>query len=474
MSVQTTNLLEIKQSKSRVVWMLAWPAIIEQILLSLVNYIDTAMVGALGPDATASVGINSTVGWLIMSIMSIFATGFSILVAQNIGANQMEKAKETVRQALLTVAMMATLIFIVAVALAGKIPLWMGLDPRLVPTAASYLRILLIGIPFHFFSFVCSSILRSAGDTKSPMVFNALSNVINVCLNYLFIYPSRQISVFGANINMWGAGWGVPGAAVGSTISMIFTGVSLTLLLFYKKYPLKLSFKDKFKLKSQEVKSALKIGVPAGVERIIITLGQITSTRIVATLGTTSIAAHTLANTAESMCYMPAAGFQHAATTLVAQSHGARRDDDAYGFGMRATMIGIYAMIAFGAALFVFAPFIMSIFTPDGEVVRLGSNVLRIVAFAQPMSATGGTLSGALRGVGEIKYPFAVGLIGMWAIRIPLAVVAIFGFKQGFEAIWVAMTIDLIVRGILFLHRFMKKGWWRAQEGPTTEQEMQS
>lgn len=472
MNTKTANLLDIKASKTRVVWMLAWPAIIEQVLLSLVNYIDTAMVGALGPDATAAVGINSAPAMLVMSIMSIIATGFSILVAQNIGARKIEEARENVRQSIFSIVLVSSAMLLICFPLTAHIPLWMGIEPRLAPDAVAYLRIMMFALPFQFCSFVFSSILRGAGDTRSPMILNACSNLINVVLNYLFIYPTREITFFGNKFTMFGAGWGVAGAAWGSAISMAITGTALAIMMFRKNYELKLSIKDKFKFSGAQFKEAMGIGVPAGFERITVTLGQIASTRIIATLGTTAIAAHTLANTAESMCYLPAAGFGNAATTLVAQSHGASRDDDAYGFGMKATMLGIYSMVVFGIALFVFAPTIMSLFTPDQEVIRIGSTLLRIVAFAQPMSATGGTLSGALRGVNDVKFPFFVGILGMWGIRIPLATVAILFMGYGVEALWLVMTIDLIVRGALSFIRFRKKKWWRAQVTPTTEENL--
>lgn len=459
MAVKTSDVLSLSQSKNRTIWMLAWPAIIEQVLFTMVNYIDTAMVGSLGPDATAAVGINSSPTWIIFAVMSVVAIGYSILIAQKIGAKEIENAKELIRQTFFPIIAFSIFFLFVGWFLAPHIPLWMGIEQRIAPMASGYLTIMIFAIPFQFCSFVFSSILRSAGDTVSPMILNICTNVMNVILNSLFIFKAGEINLFG--ISLPGLGWGVKGAATASAISIVTTGTVLTLLMFLKNYDLKISLKDKFQFDYSTFKSAMKIGIPAGFERMTVTLGQVAQTRIVASLGTASLAAHTLANTAESMCYLPAVGFQHAATTLVSQSMGAEKHKDAYQYGIKATKMGIYSMLVLGTLLFVFSKNLISLFTPSAEVIMLGATILKIVAFAQPMSATSSILSGALRGVGETKYPFVVSVIGMWGIRIPLSIISVYIFGFGINALWVAMTLDLITRGVLTLLRFRQRNWYQ-------------
>lgn len=461
MAVKTSEVLSLSGSKYKTIWLLAWPAIIEQILFTMVNYVDTAMVGSLGPDATAAVGINSAPTWLIFSFMSVIAIGYSILIAKKIGAKETQQAKELIRQVFFPIAVFSLFFLLIGFFLAPYIPLWMGIEKGIAPIATGYLSIMVLAIPFQFCSFVFSSILRSAGDTLSPMVLNIGTNLLNVTLNFLFIFQTRTIIIFGNEFTVWGAGLGVKGAAIASAISITVTGITLTSLIFLKNYDLKISLKDKFSFDKIAFQKAMKIGIPAGFERMTLTLGQVTLTRIVASLGTASLAAHTLANTAESMCYLPAVGFQHAATTLVSQSIGAGKKEDAYEYGMKAVKIGIGCMVVLGSLLFVFSNQLISFFTPNLQVIVLGGIILKIVAFAQPMSATSSILSGALRGVGETKYPFFISVVGMWCIRIPLSLVSVFIFGFGIEALWAVMTLDLITRGVLAILRFRQRNWYQ-------------
>ncbi|HKM28356.1 MAG TPA: MATE family efflux transporter, partial [Anaerovoracaceae bacterium] len=203
------NPLDNSISQRRIVLIMAWPVIVEQILQTLVNYIDTAMVGSLGVEATASVSINTTLIWLINGIIMGLSTGFSVPIAQAVGEGNQEKAKAIIRQAvigMLAFGACATLIIeCICVPFHAHI---MGAEEAIVAPAQHYLAIIGISIVFEVFLAVSSAIVRGMGNTKTPMFYNILLNCINVAMNFLFIYPTRMMDIFGHSVKIYGFGMG--------------------------------------------------------------------------------------------------------------------------------------------------------------------------------------------------------------------------------------------------------------------------
>ncbi|WP_071428353.1 MATE family efflux transporter [Merdimmobilis hominis] len=443
----------------RTVFLLSWPAILEQILFTAVQYVDTAMVGSLGANATAAVGINTSSIWLIGGLLNAVSTGFAVQVAQYTGAQDMDSARKVVRQAVRFCAFLGILLMGATMLIAPLIPRLMGGAPEILGDAGLYLRIFCMALPFQLFGMVFSAILRCTGDMKTPMVLNALSNLVNILFNTLFIFPTRTVALFGRTFTIWGAGIGVAGAAVGSVIAAIFVGVLMVLTLLHRKGPLQIRLRDCRQDDPFILRRMAGIGIPVFLERGIITMGQLIFTRVVTGLGTVALAAHTLANTAESLSYLPSGGFSYAATTLVGQSVGAKNASRARQYGKIATFMGMGMLTLTGLLLFFFPDKLVGIFSADAAVIALGALCLKIESLAQPLSAAGTIVAGALRGSGDSKWPFYIGFLGMWAVRIPLAFLLTYVFDMGLPGIWTAMCVDINVRGIISLHRFFRSDW---------------
>lgn len=439
------------------VMFLAWPAIVEQIMITAVQYIDTAMVGSLGADATAAVGLTSSTMWLFWGLLAAAAAGFSVQVAQHLGAKNGNAAKRVTAQSLKFTVLFGLFIAAVGFALSFPLPYLLGAEGEVAAQAGVYFRIMAFGMPFTLGVNMASSLLRCAGDTKIPMVLNTAMNVLNMVFNFLLIYPTRKIDLFGVSFTMWGANWGVAGAAIASVAATVIVCVIFMVLIFYKNSPIRLTRRDSFGFEASCLRAAVRLGVPIALERVTMTSAQILITAVIAKIGTVAVATNHLAVTAESLSYAPAYGVAAAATTLVGQAIGANKKDLAMRFAKMTTFIGIGMMTFGGVILFVFATPLIRIFSSDPEVIALGTQVLRIVAFAEPLFGASIVAAGALRGAGDSKAPFLLSLATMWGVRITLSFAL--ASSMGLNGVWLAMTIELVARGLVFLVRMYRGKW---------------
>lgn len=456
---RTVDVLDESTHPTRIIWQLAWPTVLEQFLIMIVQYVDTAMVGSLGKNATAAIAVTASFTWLMGGIFAGISLGFGVPVGRYIGAGKPEKAKAVVRQSVIAIFLLGAVATLIMQLLAPHLPVWLGAEEAIRADASAYISIVSAAYLFSLSINICSNILRCAGDTRTPLVFNIATNVINVVLNTLLIFPTRTVSLFGLSFTMWGAGWGVRGAAIATAIATAFSGIMLLTALFRPAFPVFIRIRDKFRFDKAIFADMVRLGSPVTFERVTISLGQVLLTAMVTAIGTAELAAHSLATTAESITYMPAFGFSAAATTLVAQSLGAERPQLAKRFGRYCILGAVIFMSAMGVVLFLGGQFLVSLFTPDVDVAALGGAVLRIEALAQPFFALSMVVCGVMRGARQTKITFVIAVIGMWAVRIPLAFLLLRTTQLGLACAWIAMASDLFVRGLIALF-YYRKGTW--------------
>jgi len=455
-----SSLLDPSQTPARTIWLLAWPVILDQSFQTMVHYVDSAMVGSLGAVATAAVAANSSTIWLVNGMMYAFGAAFAVLAARQIGAGNNTAVQHTVRQALLAVAGFSVVVTTLMLSIARTLPVWIGVEDQVVPVAGTYMSIIALAYPFTILFAYMANLIRSSGDTRSPLIANIITNVANIVANYLLIFPTRQVSLFGWGFLMPGAGLGVKGAAIGTAGATALSALILFGVLVLKDSPLRTPFRGvSWKVDWSVMRQVFRLGTPLALERATLSIGQIILTVLVTRIGTVSLAAHHLAITAESITYMPVSGFSLAATTLVAQSLGAQKREMALDFAKRSLRWGVLLMSGTGLLMYIFSRQLMAFFSPDLAVIELGSRVLRIEAFAEPFFALSIVISGILRGAGDTKWPFINSLIGMWIVRLIPASILILGFGFGLEAAWGCMVADLVVRGLLNYHRYRKGTW---------------
>ncbi len=436
---------------------LSVPIILAEISSTVMSYVDSAMVGSLGAAATASVGLVASSTWLFNGMGMCMVTGFSIQIAQLIGAGRLRQVQSVMRQAMMVAVGVGLLFAALAVGISGVLPVWLGGEPDVCAGSSRYFFIYGCGLPVVLLRQAGGSMLQCSGDMRTPSALNILMCCMNVVFNSLFIFPTRTVTLLGADLTFFGAGIGVAGAALGTVVSEIVTTILMMYFVCLRSPVLRLEKGVPWRLERKCMTTTIRLAIPIALERVTTSLAQIAGTRIVAPLGTTAVAANALAVTAEGFCYMPGYGMAAAATTLVGQSIGAERRDQAKRFAWLSVGLGVSVMTGTGILMYIAAPWIFSMLTPDGAVQTLGAAVLRIEAFAEPLFAASIVAAGALRGAGDTLIPSIIELGSMWGVRITLALLLV--GPLGLHGVWIAMCVELCVRGLLFLLRMLRGRW---------------
>lgn len=439
---------------------LSIPAMLAMLSTIVMQYIDASMVGRLGADDAASIGLVSTSLWLFGGICSSAATGFSVQVAHCIGANDFSGARSILRQSLVACLSFGALITLIGVSLSSYLPVWLGGNAAIVGNSSKYFLIFMLGIPFLIIEFLAGGMLRCSGNMRIPSMLNVLMCVLDVIFNFLFIFPSHNLHVFGVPVTILGLGLGVVGAAMGTILAEVVVCLMMVYYLLVRSNELNLmQDSGSYRPKRACLKKAFNIGFPIGLQHVVMNAAMVVITAIVAPLGSIAIAANSFAVTAESLCYMPGYGIEEAATTLVGQSAGARRRDLMRRFANITVSMGMLIMGIMGVLLYISAPLMMEIMTPVQEIVSLGAQVLRIEAFAEPLFAASIVCYGVMVGAGDTLVPCWMNIFSIWAVRLTLAFVLV--GSMGLIGVWIAMCVELCFRGIIFLVRMHGERWMK-------------
>ena len=442
----------------RMVVTLSIPAMVAQLAGIIMEFIDASMVGSLGANASASIALVSTSTWLFWGLCSACSVGFSVQVAHLLGAGDREGARSVLRQGLVATGLFSILLALIAGVISFRLPAWLGGDVAIQRDSTLYFLIFACTLPVYQMSMLSGGMLRSSGNMVVPGTMGVVMCVLDVVFNFFLIFPTRGVSILGTQVTLPGAGLGVEGAAIGTGCAELVATAVLLWYMYARSSELSLKGRPgSYRLKGRTLMRALRIGMPMGLERFITSAAQITLTIIVAPLGTLAIAANGFAITAESLCYMPGYGIGDAAQTLVGQSLGADKPRLARRFGYMTAGIGITVMGLLGALLYFIAPYVIGIMTPVEEIVSLGASALRIECFAEPMFAAAIVCYGVFVGAGDTVVPCCINLGCMWVVRIVLA--ALLAPVWGLNGVWLAMCIELNVRGIIFLIRLRGRAW---------------
>ena len=436
---------------------LAWPTMLEQLMQTAVQYIDTAMVGSLGTHATAAVGATTTVNWLVGSTISALGVGFLSFIARAYGAGDKKAASKAVSQAVIVAFIAGTFFTALTLGLSGLVPVWMQVDPAIQDLASKYFFILYLPMLPRTATIIFGTALRAAGDTKTPMKVGVWVNVINVCLNFLLIYPTRPLTVLGLTFTMPGAGMGVLGAAAASAIAFAYGGIRITMVLW--KHPMISPRGASFKPDMAILKPCMKIALPNMLQRFGTSLGYVAFAAMINSLGEVATAAHTIANTVESAFYIPGYGMQTAAATLAGNAYGAQDKDRMNELARMFLPLEIGLMILSGGALFLLAPPLAGIFSDSADVMALAVTVLRMVALSEPFYGFSIIVEGMMFGVGNTKQPFLFNILGMWVVRIVGTFICTQLLSFGLISAWACMIAHNLLLFGLFFWCYVTKKW---------------
>lgn len=436
----------VRSEKLNLIVGLSIPSMLAQISTVMMFFIDASMVGHLGAEASASIGLIESTTWLVGSLLSAAATGFSVQVAHFIGANDFVKARQVFRHALICGLAFSVFLSLIGVGIHSHLPYWLGGGADIASASSGYFLIYSLVLPFVYLYHTSEMMLKSAGNMHTPSVMAVLVCICDVIFNYIFIYICK---------------FGVVGAAMGTALAYICISLPNLYLSACKNRMLNLRQDHvRFHWVKEYVQRACKISIPIAIQNILMSGAQIVSTMIVAPLGNIAIAAHSFAITAESLCYMPGYGIGDAATTLVGQTHGVGRIDLCKNFAYMTVGLGMLVMALMGVIMYVFAPEMIGVLSPVEAIRQLGTTCLRIEAFAEPFFAASIVTYCVCVGAGDTFKPAAINLGTMWLVRLTLA----YGLSKsyGLEGVWIAMATELTFRGVLFLIRLFRGSWMKS------------
>ena len=425
----------------RLVWQLSLPAILTQITTIAMQYIDSAMVGALGADASAAIGLVASSTWLFGGVTTAVSAGFSVQVAHRIGAGEDAEARTVVRHGL---AAALTLLALLGLGICRQLPCWLGGGAEICADASAYFLTFSLMLPFSQLNSLTAGFLQCAGDMVTPSVLNAVMCGLDVVCNALLI-PH----------------FGVLGAGMGTALACALVSLAMAWCCCVRNAQLRLRRGEAHAFRPEILKKAFRIGAPVAVQEIAMNGAMVASTMILAPLGAAAIAANSFAVTAESLCYMPGYGVGSAATTLVGRSVGAGDAVQARRYGNICTALGGALMGCTGLLMMIFCPFVFWLLTPVAEVRTLAAQVLRIGLLAEPLFGVSIAAAGALRGAGDTLVPSLLNLGSIWIVRLGLSLLLV--GKLGLRGMWIAMAIELCVRGTLMLWRQKTSKFYETQ-----------
>lgn len=408
---------------------LAFPIVMEEILSTLLQYVDTAMVGRLGAEATAAVSLTSTVNWLIYSLFSSFAIAVVAIISTALGAEDKKKIALSSSSAFTSALILGIVFSFAAVMLSPYIPKWMNASPSIEESASSYFRIISLAIPFRAIIITGSAAMRAVKDSRTPLFISLSANLMNIVLNYLLIYT------FDLKVD---------GAAVATLISYFLA--SLLMVMIWRRKEL-IAFSS-LKIDENFIKEAGDIALPAALTNTTSCLGHIVFASLVSSMGTVLFAAHSIALSAETIFYVPGYGLRSATQTMIGISVGKKDKTLFIEIEKEAVILTTAMMAVTGLMLYFSARMVMSFFTPDRTVIEEGSRILRLIAFTEPLFGLMIVSEGIYYGLGETKYPFIVETIGAWGIRILFSTILIKAFNTSLTGVWLCMAADNTFRAL--------------------------
>lgn len=444
------------QMRRRVV-MMAWPAMIDGLLITAVQVVDTFLVSRIGDEAVAGVGTAVQLVFVMIVLLTAVSVGCSVLVSQAVGARDSGKASSIAKQSITAGTILAIPLTVFGFVFASDLVGLFGVSPGVAAIAEDYWRVMALSLVVFVNSFAVAGILRGMGDTRTPMYGNLLANVVNAVVAYGLIFGELGFPEIGVVGSAWGALAGRVLAVALMAAVLVFRGKIVSLAGRSGWWPTMPTLRD-----------VGRIGVPSAVEQFSTSIAFAVMTATVAVLGTEALAAHRITFNALSLSFMPALGMAMAATALVGQSTGAKDPASARRAARISASYAAIWMSMIGVVYFALGPQIMGFFSNDPDVIAQGGDSLRMLAFSQPFWGWMLVYSGAMRGIGNSRYPMLVNSLTIW-LAVTLGFVAIRGFDLGLGVVWGAFLLVSPWTILLLKRRLMSDPLMSAGDREPTE-----
>lgn len=462
---------EKQESSARIVWTLAWPAVALNSLQVVNTLLDRSFIGQLPTSSMTAHGASLNVMFFMFSVAMAIATGATAIVSRAYGARDRDQVREASKQSL-NIAWIAGLVIAgITVAFGPKLGhlVLPAKDTEALQEMSKFIVMYGCGLPAIFVIQSLAASLRGIGDTKSPMVISGVQILMHICLNYVFIFKDHSLGP----IRFTGLGMGLPGA--GAALSLSAWIAAIAYILYCGKTPLGSLWRLGLPAWPWVTRLA-KIATPAAGYSILRVLSMTAFTIILAHVpnGSTAIAAMSIGFAVESIMFMPPFGLSVAAGALIGQSLGMEDPDRAERLGWTAAHHGALVTFALSLPIFIFAPELAGVMVGHKEVlVRESADMLRLLCLTEVGFAYAVVLLGALQGAGDTRTPFWISVVGLWGVRVPMAVLLTFapgdvlfgsltmpfGFGMGSHGAWIAMSATQAVQGIMGIVSFRRGRW---------------
>ncbi len=410
---------------------LAMPAILQQLLSSVLQYVDTAMVGHLGEAATAAVSTSTSVNWLVHSLPYGFTIGILSLISRAYGRGDGLEMKRLAAMGCRVVIFFGAILTAACLAISPFLPIWMQAAPEIRADASSYFFIVSVPLLFFVANSVFAACMQAIKDTRTPMIINVSANVLNVILNWMLIYQFRM---------------GTNGAALATAISTAAGGVGM-FFAFRRKKQLSFPLRDVFRPAMDLFRKVINIALPVMGTSIISCMGYIVFAGMVSGMGVTIFAAHSIALTAEEIFYLPGYGIRTATSALIGIAIGEKDRQKFLDIRNVSLLLTVSLMVFSGVMVFVVSNPLMRIFTNSEDVITLGARLLRVVAFCEPFFGLMVAWEGIFYGTGRTRAVFVIESASMWGIRI-LCTWLVIRAGYGVIEVWYCMIADNVAKAL--------------------------
>ena len=432
---------------SRIILKLAWPVVVERFAISVLSAVDAVLVGRyVGGDGLAAIGLGTLMFWIPLSGAFAIDVGATAIIARDVGAGDRSRVQSGLHTAILAAFAWGVVCTIFVFAAAPLLMRLMGAEADVRPLGVEFLRWGSLGFPMLMVLYAISGSLRGMGNTWMPMLILLIVNAVNALVVYLLI--SGAVADLG--IRASGIGFAL-GGTMGGGLALALAASSLS--------PISMDVGRLFGVSRSSFARLLRVGFPVGLEEAQFMFAFLVYTGIIATLGMDQLAAHSLALRSLEIAILPGFALGTAATALVGQYLGAGQPDTAEAVAKRVRLFAVGTLCVMAALQFTLAPYIADLFVRDDEVADIATKLLRVFSFALPGMAVHASLSGALRGAGDVRFVLGTFTFTAWGVRVPLAALMVLGFGLTAPCAWTAAVTENWVRAALVQRRFMLGKW---------------
>ncbi|WP_313340142.1 MATE family efflux transporter [Sedimentibacter sp.] len=432
----------------KVLLTLSIPIMINSIIQTLYNLVDGIWVSKISSVHFAAISFVWPINFLFVALGIGLSVAGTSLLSQLLGAAKFKEAKKYTTQLMISSFLLSIAFMIVGVIISPYIIKLMGGEGNFANLANTYLRISFLDLPFMFFYFNINSIMNAQGNTVTPTILSAISALINVVLDPVFIFT----------LNM-----GIAGAAWATVLSRIVLALFGVRFIFKEDNDLKPDFKG-FKFDKNILKEIVRVGLPASIGQIGASIGFMFLNGFIVSYGTATMAAFGMVNRITSLVMQPAMGVGAALTAVVGQNLGANQLDRATESFIKASRIALYIGVIGGALIFIFNKPIVDFFIQskdEPEVIIQSMTYMKYVAFSMPLMGMFSVFQGIFQGSGNTKYSMAMEVGRLWAVRLPMILI----FKNfsdfGPSGIWFSMSVSNLIVCLYGLWVYKTHGWKR-------------